>query len=111
MANASPNTKVKKKFELPKKLIADADTYRIDESSLEPIEVDTTKNLATGILYRHAGGLGLTSDTRLVEGPTMTAPAELTIIVFETDIPPQHHWTPQSGKSYRELYSTTLRAP
>ena len=31
------------------------------------------------------------------------------ITIFETDLPPQHMWSPQSGKRYRLLWTKTFR--
>jgi hypothetical protein len=42
----------------------------------------------------------------------MTSPkmvVEADLVVFETDIPPQHHWMPANGKQYRVLWQRALK--
>ena len=34
---------------------------------------------------------------------------ETRITIFETDLPTQHFWSPQSGKHYRVLWTRTFR--
>ena len=41
-------------------------------------------------------------------GTGETLEVEMEVRVFETDIPPQHHWMPQSGK-YKVLHTRTLK--
>jgi hypothetical protein len=101
----------KRKFEVPTKLIADGSDFRVDATSLETVDLAVTKDLVTGFAYRHAGGVGYGSGTRLAEGPRVKSGDELTIVVFETDVPPQHHWMPEAGQAYRPLLTKKLRAP
>jgi hypothetical protein len=34
--------------------------------------------------------------------------AETTLVLFETDVPPQHHWDPHAGR-YQPLWTRTIR--
>jgi hypothetical protein len=34
---------------------------------------------------------------------------EMTVVIFETDIPGQHEWMPEDGK-YKELWTRTLKS-
>jgi hypothetical protein len=112
---SDPALKEKRRFEIPKKLVADGKTYRLDTTAMEVVELDVTQKLVTGIFFEAGGGHGGTSGTRLDHGPTLTPGAdgrvEVKIRVIETDIPVQHGWMPESGTKYRVLWSTTLRAP
>lgn len=105
--------------------------YGIDETRLEPVTLEVGHKMVVGmyVLWTVPRGkginrelTGLASDggvggvsTAFWHGPDgKGAPpgGEITaeIEVFETDIPPQHHWSPTGGQ-YRVLWRRTLSAP
>jgi hypothetical protein len=62
------------------------------------------------------GGLLFESSTNVLAfkiGTLPTAGRELTlqhrVAVFETDVPAQHMWSPESGKYYRVLWTQTFK--
>ena len=59
------------------------------------------------------GGLSFTDDETLVLTPQQAPAAEAveaTVIIFETDVPPGHLWSPTSDR-YRELHRDVIRQP
>lgn len=69
-----------------------------------------------------AGRLGLASGTSLdgsvstwntsqdgLPVPGTRYVAEVRLVLFETDVPPGHMWSPRSGKHYKVLWTRTLR--
>ncbi len=129
--DANPQIRSKQRFQVPTRLIVERTTERIeisvDANSLETIEREVGRKMVTG--FKHdtfivweeqrkdcGGGLGptatfWTSDvTRKIDGIPKADEnyiIEVTFVVFETDIPAQHMWMPQSGR-YKQLWSRTL---
>lgn len=60
----------------------------------------TDFNLGTSIWHTKQGGIPLPGKKYVVH---------LDLTVFETDIPPQHRWSPQGSKNYRILWQRTLK--
>jgi len=65
---------------------------------------------------RLAGGLAFGSATSFYHAKPDGIPqagrnyvVEMELEVFETDIPPQHHWRPQGSKNYKVLWQRTLK--
>lgn len=63
----------------------------------------------------YTGGTDVTHSTSILNSKQGGIPVagkhyvvEVNLIVFETDIPPQHHWMPESGK-YKVLLSRVLK--
>jgi hypothetical protein len=57
-------------------------------------------NIGTSFLNRSQGG---------IPQPGQKYVIEVEFVIFETDIPGQHLWSPKSGK-YRELWSKTIKS-
>ena len=62
------------------------------------------------------GGLAFESNTNILTLDRDQAPQpgheftlEHRVTFFETDVPAQHMWSPQSGKHYRVLWTQTFR--
>jgi hypothetical protein len=62
------------------------------------------------------GGLAFESDTNVltfgkdgIPQPGQNFTLEHQVTIFETDLPAQHMWSPQSGKHYRVLWTRTFR--
>lgn len=131
--DANQDARTKRTFQVPTRLDVKRTAKRIDISvdtnSLETIELDVGYKMVTGFKHetfvvsggkrkRWGGGLGGTADigtshvTRELDGmpnPGEKYVVEVTLVVFETDIPCQHMWMPESGK-YKELWKRTLRS-
>jgi hypothetical protein len=65
--------------------------------------------------YGLSGGLDFNVGTRIYhtshEGipvPGTRYVVEMEVFVFETDVPPQHHWSPESSPRYRVVWSRKL---
>lgn len=52
----------------------------------------------------------LTLDRGAIAGPAKEFTLEHQITIFETDMPVQHMWSPQSGAHYQVLWTRTFRA-
>lgn len=72
-------------------------------TDVPPVEYDTT-SLGSGALDP--------ADMTLLSPTSATPPrfVHASIVIFETDVPPQHHWSPRSGR-YRVLAERSLVAP
>lgn len=132
--DANPDVRAERIFSVPTQLSVVRDSSRItvavDSSHWENITVDVGYKMVTG--YRRelsiwrggervAHSMGLTSGAPRwgtsiyspqlhgIPVPGETYVVEVLIILFETDIPPQHMWRPQMGR-YRELWSRALRS-
>ncbi|MBI3852364.1 MAG: hypothetical protein HY298_19075 [Verrucomicrobia bacterium] len=60
----------------------------------------TDFNLGTSFWHTKQGGIPLPGKQYIIE---------VDLIVFETDIPSQHMWQPQSSKNYKVLWQRTLK--
>ena len=91
------------------------------------------QNMATGITREESihsagvasrlgmslqGGLAFDASTNLftLSGDAIPQPGqeftfECRITMFETDVPGQHMWSPQSGKHYKVLWTQTFKEP
>jgi hypothetical protein len=110
----------------------DQHTVSLTPIGFEDFTITVGKNMSTGVTekkkYRQGdhsklAGMGVTSgglDWR--PGPFVwavddkTKPEgefiwEYTVTIFETDLPPQHFWSPESGKAYRVLWTRTYQVP
>ena len=135
ITNANPSIRLPRLVHVPTKLkigrASDTLSVEIDKSSLEATNLTVGTNMVTGVenkiyVYREGesrpanGGYGLGgTDFNLgtmiwhtkQEGiplPGKRYVVELELTVFETDIPPQHDWSPH-GKNYKVLWQRTLK--
>jgi hypothetical protein len=135
--NADPSVRREKEFRLPTRLrVKRADDQielGVDPDSLKPVKLDVGANMVTGLkdeLFVYRGDkLVLSGYAGLQGGGTTYAsigtvvlqrridkiprPGEkytvkVRLLLFETDIPAQHMWSPESGK-YKVLWTRTLR--
>ncbi len=135
--NADPSTRREKEFRLPTRLqVKRADdqiAVAVESDSLKPVKLDVGANMVTGLkdelfVYRgdklvvsgYAGlqGAGQTYSgigTVLLHRPIDKIPqpgekytVKVRLSLFETDIPAQHMWSPESGK-YKVLWTRTLQ--
>jgi hypothetical protein len=131
--DANPDVRTKRTFQVPIRLDVKRSDKRIDisvdASSLETIELDVGHKLVTGFKHemfvvsggkrkRRGRGLGGTADigtshvTQELDGipkPGEKYAIEINFVVFETNIPAQHMWSPESGM-YKEIWKRTLRS-
>jgi len=136
IANADPSIRHPKGFKVPTGLQIERTDDRIsiavDARSLESIKLKVGANMVTGFkhemrVFRNeelilSGYMGLTGGTKANIGTTylnqsldkIPQPGEKYVVeicfeIFETDIPAQHMWSPQSSDKYRVLWTRTLR--
>ena len=139
ITNANPSIRVPLLVHVPTKLkieqASDTLTMEIDKSSLEVTNLMAGTNMVTGVeskiyVYREGesrpaiGGYGLggidfnlgtsiwhIKADRVPINPMSTQKyvVEMDLIVFETDILPQHMWRPQESKKYKMLWQRTLK--
>jgi hypothetical protein len=131
--DANPEVRTKRTFQVPTRLevkrTANRISVSVDPNSLETIELGVGQKMVAGFKHEtfvvSAGkrkqlgwGLGGTADigtshfTRKLDGipkPGEKYVIEITVVVFETDIPCQHMWSPGDGK-YKELWKRTLKS-
>jgi ankyrin repeat protein len=131
--DADPQVREKRIVRVPTRLIVvvapDRITLSIDHNSWAEVELSVGRNMIVG--FKHAiflvsekgkkrvgGGLGGKSDigTQSIprqawgdDHPVSNDEIETVFTVFESDIPVQHEWAPESGR-YKELWSRTIRA-
>jgi hypothetical protein len=130
---ADPSIRTEKAFRLPARLQVKRTDQQMSFSfeDVGPIKVKVGKHMVTGLkqelrVYR-AGKVVLSGYSSLESGPGDASSIgvilnrsvdkipqrgekysiEVQLTLFETDIPPQHLWSPESGK-YRVLWSRTL---
>ena len=133
IANADPSIREEKEFLVATRLRIvrgeNSISVEVDPDSLESITVDVGINMVAGFrndqfIYRDGrlvcpGTFGLGGDwyfgtstyhTKMFgfPHPGETYEIELHIQIFETDIPSQHLWMPESSK-YRILWTRTLK--
>jgi hypothetical protein len=136
ITNANPSIRYPISIRVPTKLkierTSDMLSETIDTNSFESTNLMVGTNMVTGVeskIYVYPdgeprpvdGGLGLSggldfnlgmrfwhtkSDGIPLPGKTYVVEVELT--AFETDIPPQHDWSPH-GKNYKVLWRRTLK--
>jgi hypothetical protein len=122
-----------KKFQVPTKLRVgrtdDRLTIEVDPSSLEAITGEVGANMVTGMkhalrVYRGKelvvsgyGGLGgdwnvgtlyLNRGLDKIPKPGEKYTVEMDMSLFETDVPAQHQWAPESDR-YKVLWSRTVK--
>lgn len=129
VADADPSVREPRTFRVPTRLrVARKDDQllvEVDQTTLQEITLQVGRNMLIGMqcedsLDRGNGrpeqlGTSLTGSTT-ISGTTFVKPPgpgeRLTVIfkfdLFETDIPPQHMWSPTSGK-YRVLWTQELK--
>ena len=138
ITNANPSIRLPLLVHVPTKLkierASDTLSVEIDKSSLEATNLMVGTNMMTGVenkiyVYREGesrpaiGGYGLggidfnlgTSIWHITADRVPINPmskqkyvVEMDLTVFETDIPPQHMWSPPS-KNYKVLWQRTLK--
>src|SRR5262249_17465088 len=100
----------------------------VDTNSLKTIELTVGHKMVTGfkaeefsvsgdqkrLLGEFMGGPATIEDYRYTYAPSSLKPdqvnvIEIKFIIFETDIPSQHMWLPESGR-YRELWTQMLQS-
>ena len=135
ITNANSSIRVPFVVHVPTKLkierASDMLSVEIDKSSLEATNLMVGTNMVTGVenkVYVYPdgqprpanGGYGLGgTDFNLgtmiwhtkqdgIPLPGKKYVVEMELTVFETDIPPQHMWSPQ-GKNYKILWQQTLK--
>ena len=136
ITNANPSIRVPLLVHVPTKLkierASDTLSVEIDKSSLEATNLMVGTNMVTGVenkVYVYPdgeprpanGGYGLGgTDFNLGKRFWHTKPdgiplpgkkhvVEVELTIFETDIPPQHDWSPQGSKNYKILWQRTLK--
>lgn len=130
---ADPQVREKRKFQAPTRLIVirseDQIAVSVDVKSLEEIELEVGYKMVVGFKHQtfvvsqgrkklRSGGLGGRVDigTSYLNRADGGIPQEgqkyvieVEFVIFETDIPAQHMWSPESGK-YRELWRKTIKS-
>ena len=136
IANADPSRRLVKEFQVPTQLeikgTDDRISVEVDMNSLERLELKVGANMVTGFkhkmsVYRDEELIssdygGITGGTKANIGTTylnrsldkIPQPGEKYVIeirfeIFETDIPAQHFWSPESSEKYKVLWTRTLR--
>ena len=135
IAEADPKIREIARFKIPTKLLVNRENtvigIKVDTSSLVDTVLSVGRKMATGFsveTYVISGGkrtlssIGTISGKeayfgeenlfRDVEGFPIIGESyfiEMVIKIFETDIPPQHMWRPESAR-YRILWTDTLRS-
>jgi hypothetical protein len=138
VANADPALRHTETIRVPTRLLRRAVDGQVEVSwdveSLEPADIDAGCNMILGHQVQYVlvapgaepidAGMDLGGDvdfsgaqgssTLSVQPPASSSPGPWTLRavlqVFETDIPPQHMWSPQSGR-FRVLLDRTIEAP
>lgn len=129
--DADPQVREKRKFQVPARLIVvrseDRIAVSVDMKSLEEIELEVGYKMVVGFKHQtfvvsegrkklRGGGLGGRVDigTSYLNRADGGIPQEgqkyvieVEFVIFESDIPAQHMWSPESGK-YRELWRKTI---
>ncbi len=131
--DADPQIRSDQSFQVPTRLIVKRTPEQIevsvDTNSLETIELKVGRKMVTGFKNemfvvsgdqrKHCGSglggsayIGTSYITRKLSGipkPDVKYVIEVTFVVFETDIPCQHMWSPESDK-YKVLWFRTLKS-
>lgn len=138
VSNADPAVRARRVVMLPTRLRLRAVDGGVmaswDAEGLEPVSIDVGCHMVVGHedalgvsapgvetawrAYGYAGGAEFSgaqgrSESR-VDVPRDAAPGPRVVrarlVIFETDVPPQHEWTPTNGR-YRVLHERTVDAP
>lgn len=131
--DANPQVREKRKFQVPARLIVmrseDRIAVSVDMKSLNEIELEVGYKMVVGFKRQlfvvsqgkrelWGGGLGGSANigtsylNRKLDGIPQQGQdyvIEVRFIIFETDIPTQHMWSPEGGK-YRELWLKTIKS-
>ena len=135
IANANPSIRLPLVVHVPTRLKIERTTdmlsLEIDRSSLEATNLTVGTNMVTGVESRiyvypegelrpedggySLGGADFNLGTRFwhaaqegIPRPGKRYIVEADLVVFETDIPPQHMWSPY-GKNYAVLWKRSLK--
>lgn len=138
ISDADPSTRQEEVFRLPIQLLVlrtkEQLSVAADPTSVKPVKLKVGRNMVTGLktalfIYRdgkliRSGGEGLQGGakgntirnivfilnrrTDKLPRPGEKYAVEVRLTLFETDIPPQHMWSPESGR-YKVLWTKTLR--
>jgi len=127
--DADPRLREKRLVRVPTRVIVEAAPERIgvsvDQRSLAEVEISVGRKMVVG--FKHSifvisekgkkcisGGFGTTASIGTIYIPRQADGAarpgeklEVVFALFETDIPVQHEWMPESGK-YKELWSRSI---
>jgi hypothetical protein len=135
--NADPSIRREKEFRLPTRLQVkrtdDQISVGVDPDSLKAVKLDVGANMVTGLkdeLFVYRGDKLVRSGYAGLQGTGQTYPSigtlflqrridkipqpgekytvKVRLSLFETDIPAQHLWSPESGK-YKVLWTCTLQ--
>ena len=135
ITNANPSIRLPLLLHVPTKLKIERTTdmlsVQIDRTSLEATNLMVGTNMVTGAhskLYVYPKGESRPANGRYEWGTSFdlgkslwhTRPegiplpgkkyvVELDFTVFETDVPPQHEWSPQGSRNYKVLWQRTLK--
>lgn len=131
IANADTSDRHPITVSVPTKLqiAKDGDVLTLAPGDFQETKLTVGKNMATGILIEkktrqgtEVRSLGMTmvadpnwkpsakSNTLVLAAlPRGEFFIEYTVTLFETDIPAQHIWAPQSGKGYKILWTHTFK--
>jgi hypothetical protein len=134
IATADPSIRTEREFRLPAELQVKrtADQMSLTLDDMRPVKVKVGKDMVTGLkqelrVYREGKlvqsgysslesspaahpGIDLVLNRRIDKIPQAREKytVEVVLTLFETDIPAQHLWMPESGK-YRVLWTKTLK--
>jgi hypothetical protein len=135
--NADPSIRRQTEFRLPTRLQVkrtdDQISVGVDPDSLKPVKLDVGANMVTGLkhelfvyrgnklvlsgytglqgtgqTYSSIGTVSLQRRIDKIPQPGEKYTVKVRLSVFETDIPAQHMWSPESGK-YKVLWTRTLQ--
>jgi hypothetical protein len=131
--DADPQVRSKRTFQVPTRLVVkrtpEGIEYSVETNSLETIEIEVGQKMVFGVKHqafvvsgnhRKQSGVVLGGTTYTWTGyidqkesgipkPSEKYVIEIIFVIFETDIPSQHLWDPQSDK-YKELWTRTLKS-
>lgn len=136
LTNAQPELRQRRSLRVPTRLDLRRDGNRFevawDPRALEPVEVSVGCHMLLGHEARHGvarpgtrvaapaielgGGTDFSGEagqsTLFVDAPTGPGPwvVRVELTIFETDVPPQHEWSPRSER-YRVLLERVVEAP
>ncbi len=112
-------------------VVRHGDSLTVAFSSFQTTNLTVGQKMVTGIIDEQSilrdgvaqprgmslqGGLAFASSTNVltlgrdgIPNPGQEFTLEPRVTIFETDLPAQHMWSPQSGKHYRVLWTRTFK--
>lgn len=133
IADADPSRRHPVSVRVPTvmKVVRDGDSLTVSFLPLQTTNLTVGHKMVTGLMreesiYRNGtahplgmslqGGLAFEPGTKVltlgrdgIPPPGQEFTFEHRVTIFETDLPAQHEWSPQSGKHYRVLWTKTFR--